>query len=214
MNNEYFEIRDNCRKGLLQYLSKALTILPILKEPKILDVGCGTGVPSLLLAEKFNGHITATDTDTKLLNRLKEKIEKLNHTDRFTLNNCSLFDIDESQFDLIIAEGLLNVVGFQKGFLKILKLLNRNRFLIIHDEFKKQNKKIKFIERNNCKIIDSFILDEQIWWHDYYKCLEKEIFSNSNKPLLKLFKNDIQEIESYRKDPSQFKSVYFVIEKM
>jgi len=214
LNNEYFEIRDNCRKGLLKYLSKALTMLPIPKEPKILDVGCGTGVPTLLLTEKFKGHITATDTDTISLNRLKKKIVELNLTDRISVMSCSLFDIEKSQFDLIIAEGLLNVVSFQKGFLRMLKLLKRNRFLIIHDEYRNQNEKIKFIERNNCKLLDSFVLNEQIWWNDYYKCLEEEISSESNKRLLKLFKPDMQEIDAFRKDSSQFKSVYFVIEKM
>jgi len=214
VNKEYFEIKDNCRKGLLKYLSKALTIIPILEKPTILDVGCGTGIPTLHLAEKFNGHITAIDSDTKSINRLEEKVIKLNLSDRITLNNCSLFDIEEAQFDLIIAEGLLNVVGFQEGFLKIIRLLKKNRFFIIHDEYRNHNKKIKFIEKNKCKILDSFILDEQIWWNDYYKCLEKEIFSNSNKNFLKLFKSDVHEIELFKKDSSQYNSVYFVIEKM
>ncbi len=214
MNNDYFEIKDNCRKGLLKYLSKALAIIPILKNPKILDLGCGTGVPTLLLAEKFNGHITAIDTDNISIKRLEEKIKELNLSNRITLNNCSIFDIKEAQFDLIIAEGLLNVVGFQKGFLRIINLLKRNRFIIIHDEYRNQEKKIKLIENNNCKILDSFILGEQIWWNDYYECLEKKISSYSNKNFLKLFKTDIQEIELFRKDSSHYNSVYFVIEKM
>ena len=215
MNKDYFDIKDNCRKGLLKYLSKAISIIPEIEKPVILDVGCGTGVPTLLLAEKFNGNITAVDSDTKSINKLEEKVKELNLSDRITLRNCSIFDIEfqEGQFDLITAEGLLNVVGFQKGFSKVIKLLKRNRFLIIHDEFRNQNKKIEFIENNNCKILDSFILDEQIWWNDYFKCLEKEIFSQRNKDFLELFKTDLHEIELFKQDSSQFISVYYVIEK-
>lgn len=58
---------------------------------------------------------------------------------------------EDNQFDIILAEGFLNNVGFQKGFLNLIKLLKRNRFLIIHDEFQNYDKKIEFMESNNCK---------------------------------------------------------------
>jgi len=40
MNKEYFEIKDNCRKGLLKYLTKAISIIPIIENPRILYVEC------------------------------------------------------------------------------------------------------------------------------------------------------------------------------
>ena len=188
---------------------------PVIENPLMLDVGCGSGVPTLALAENFNGTITAVDSDTKSIKRLEEKVKKLNISNRITLHNCSLFDmeLEENLFDIILAEGFLNVVGFQKGFLKVIKLLKRNRFFIIHDEFLNHNKKTEFIESNNCKILDSFRLDEHVWWNDYYKCLEKEISSQENKCFLKLFKTDLHEIELFKQNPSQFNSVYYVIEK-
>lgn len=215
MNKEYFDIKDNCRKGLIKYLLKAISVIPVIEKPVILDIGCGSGVPTIALAEKFTGNITAVDIDTKSINRLEEKVKKLNLFDRITVLNCSLFDIktEENQFDMILAEGFLNAVGFQKGFLKALKLLKNKRFFIIHDEFKNKNMKIEIIENNNCKILESFRLNEQIWWNDYYKCLEKEISSRRNKKFLELFKTDLHEIELYKQDSSQFNSVYYVIEK-
>jgi len=216
MNKEYFEIKDNCRKGLLKYLTKAISIIPIIENPRILDVGCGSGVPTLMMVEKFNGKITAVDTDTKSIDIFREKVKELNLSNRVTFYNSSFLDIKDknNQYDLILAEGLLNVIGFQKGFLRIIKLLKRKGFIIIHDEFQNQNEKIEFIENNDCKILDLFVLDEQIWWNDYFKCLEKEISSNSNIELLKLFKSDIEEIKLFKKNPSQYSSVYYIIEKI
>ena len=215
MNKKYFEIKDNCRKELLKYLTKAISIIPIIEHPRILDVGCGSGVPTLIIAEKINGKITAVDTDTKSIDIFREKIKELDLSNRVTLLNSSVFDIKvkNNQYDLIIAEGFLNVVGFQKGFLRITQLLKRKGFIIIHDEFQNNNEKIKFIESNDCKILDSFVLDEQIWWNDYYKCLEKKISSNSNKEFMKLFKSDLQEIKLFKEDSSQYVSVYYVIAK-
>lgn len=77
MNKEYFEIKDNCRKELLKYLTKAISIIPIIENPRILDVGCGSGVPTLMIAEKFNGTITAIDTDTKSIDIFREKEKDL-----------------------------------------------------------------------------------------------------------------------------------------
>ena len=215
MNKEYFEIKDNCRKGLLKYLTKAISIIPIIENPRILDVGCGSGVPTLMIAEKLNGKITAVDTDAKSIDILREKVKGLNLSNRVTLSNSSFLDIKvkNNQYDLILAEGLLNVVGFQKGFLRIIKLLKRKGFIIIHDEFQNQNEKIEFIENNDCKILDSFVLDEQIWWNDYFKCLEKEISSILNEEFLKLFKSDLQEIIMFKKNPFRYKSTYYIIEK-
>ncbi len=215
MNKDYFNIKDNCRSGLLKYLFKALSIIPVIENPLMLDVGCGSGVPTLALAEKYNGTITAVDIDAKAINRLEEKVKELDLSNRVNIVNCSLFDmeLEENLFDIILAEGFLNVVGFQKGFSKVIKLLKRNGFFIIHDEFRNHNKKTEFIESNNCKILDSFRLDAQVWWNDYYKCLEKEISSHWNKCFLELFKTDLYEIELFKQDPSQFNSVYYVIEK-
>ncbi|MFC2151053.1 class I SAM-dependent methyltransferase [Bacteroidota bacterium] len=215
MLKKYFNIKDNCRKGLIKHLSKALSIIPVIENPLMLDVGCGSGVPTLALTEIYDGNIIAVDIDAKSINRLTEKMEELSLSNRISIFNCSLHDLkfEEKQFDIILAEGFLNNVGFKKGFLLLIKLLKRNRFFIIHDEFRNYNKKIEIIESNNCKVLDSFSLDEQVWWDDYYKCLEKEISSLKNKDLLKLFKIDLHEIKSFKQDSSQFNSMYYVVEK-
>ncbi|MFC2103721.1 class I SAM-dependent methyltransferase [Bacteroidota bacterium] len=216
MRKRYYNIKDNCRKGLLKYLSKAISIIPAIKNPLMLDIGCGSGVPTLALAENYNGTIIAVDIDTISINRLTEKVKDLNLSDRISIFNCSLHDMkfEENQFDIILAEGFLNNVGFKKGFLLLLKLLKRNGYFIIHDEFRNYNKKTQLIEQNNCKILDWFELNEQVWWDDYYKCLEKEISSQKNKDLLKLFKSDLHEIKLFKRDTSPFKSAYYVIEKL
>ncbi len=216
MHKTYFDIKDNCRKGLLKHLSKAISTIPVVENPLILDAGCGSGVPTLALAENYNGTITAVDVDTPSINRLKEKVKEQNLADRITILNCSLFDLKpgETPFDIILAEGLLNVTGFEKGFLKIISLLKRKGYAIIHDEYRDHTKKTEFIAQNNCKLITSFRLNEDVWWNDYYNCLEKAIAAQKGKDWLELFKTERHEIESFKQDPSPFNSVYYVVEKL
>jgi len=215
MTNEYFNIKDTCRKGLLKYLGKAVSAIPEMKNPSILDIGCGTGVPTLALAEMFNGDITAVDSDARSIRWLEEKVRELNLSHRITCLNVpfSGLAIEDSRFDIIIAEGFLNAVGFRKGFLKLLKLLRENGYFIIHDDLTHFKEKTSFITANNCVVPDSFRLNEQVWWDDYYKCLEKEIARVEDKKLAELFTPDMQEIKEYKKNPSRFTSAYFVIKK-
>jgi cyclopropane fatty-acyl-phospholipid synthase-like methyltransferase len=216
MIKEYFQIKDNCRKGLIKHLEKAFSIIPQIENPKILDIGCGTGVPTLWIADKYSGTITAIDTDKSSLDWLQNKINDENLVDKVTTFNTSFFDFKSNPeyFDIIIAEGFLNIVGFERGFLKVLKILKRNRHFIIHDEFKDHEKKFDFIQDNGCKIIDILYLDENVWWNDYYRQLESEISAIDSDQTKVLFTSDLKEIENYKLDSSPFRSIYYIIEKL
>ncbi len=65
----------------------------------------------------------------------------------------------------------------------------------------------------------SFILDEKIWWNEYYSCLEKkmmdfkkEIANNINSK--NVFKRERSEIDMYKKNPLKFRSIYYVLKKI
>lgn len=211
MTAEYLRIRDNCRAGLIKYLEEAFSAVPEMEDPDILDIGCGTGVPTLWLASKYAGSITALDTDSEALAWLKKKAGS-----RLTIRNTSFFDFKAglNKYDIILAEGFLNVVGFEKGFQEVIKLLRHHGYFIIHDEFRDHEKKSEFILDNNCRLVDSIYLDENVWWNDYYKELEAEINNRDNYGIIDQFEGDIEEIGCYKADPSQFRSIYYVIEKL
>jgi cyclopropane fatty-acyl-phospholipid synthase-like methyltransferase len=216
MIKEYFQIKDNCRKGLIKHLEKAFSIIPEIENPKILDIGCGTGVPTLWIADKYSGTITAIDIDKNSLDWLQNKINDKNLVDRVTTLNTSFFNFktNPDYFDIIIAEGFLNTVGFERGFLKVIKILKRNRYFIIHDDFKDHEKKCDFIQDNGCKTIDTLYLDENVWWNDYYRQLESEISVIDYDQTKGLFTSDLKEIENYKLDSSPFRSIYYIIEKL
>jgi cyclopropane fatty-acyl-phospholipid synthase-like methyltransferase len=212
---EYFNIRDRCRMGLVKYLEEVLNNLPVIDNPKILDIGCGNGVPTLWLAEKYTGTITAIDTDKQLLDFLEHKIRSKKTSGRIETKNVSFFDLvtEPESFDLILAEGFLNVVGFEMGFKRVIEKIKTKGYFIIHDEYKDNDKKNALIHKNNCRIVRSFLLDETIWWRDFYSLLEIEINKPENAHLRSLFINEFSEINQYKKDPSLFKSIYYVVLK-
>jgi len=216
MENEYYTIKDTCRKGLLKYLAKAFSLIPKTEKPKILDIGCGTGVPTFWLAENYSGIITAIDTDKNALYWLQEKISSSNLENQITTVNISFFDLKSNPgyFDIILAEGFLNIVGFEQGFSKLVRMLKNDGYFIIHDEYKDHEKKCDYIFNNRCRLIDTLLLDEKIWWNNYYMQLEIKITSIENNQTKELFKSDIKEINSYKMDSTPFKSIYYIVNKL
>jgi cyclopropane fatty-acyl-phospholipid synthase-like methyltransferase len=216
MTNEYLQIKDNCRKGLLKYLAQAFSLIPKIEKPKILDLGCGTGVPAIWLAENYSAKITAIDTDKNALGWLKAKIIDKNLENQITTLNIPFFDLKSNldNFDIILAEGFLNVVGFERGFSKAIGMLGIGKYFIIHVECRNHEKKCDFISQNQCKLMDTLFLDEKVWWNDYYMQLETEINAMKNHQIRVLFKPDIQQIEWYKTDPSPFRSMYYLVRKL
>ena len=220
MNNpvliQYFKIKDSIREGLIKYLSEALSIIPEIKNPQILDIGCGTGVPTLELARRYIGTIYAVDINSDSLRFFRQKLHNENLSDRVKLIHNSFFSEDFGclKFDIILAEGLLNIVGFDKGFSKLIKLAKKKGYIIIHDDSQNRTKKNKIIKKNSCEVIKSFILSEEVWRNNYYEPLESKINSLEDNKLLSLFQSDLHEIELFKSNPSQLSSTYYIIRKL
>lgn len=68
--------QDHLREGFNKYTRKAFQMLPGLDKPEILDIGCGSGVPTIELARLSNGQIIGLDIQQFLLDELKRKGEK------------------------------------------------------------------------------------------------------------------------------------------
>lgn len=213
--NEYYRIKDYCRQGLIKHLKIVCFKLPSKSNCKILDIGCGSGVPTLWLSENFSGIITAIDNDPKAIDYLQQKINERNLQHRIK-TICQTFDdfvCENGHYNIVLAEGFLNVVGFKFGFLRINDFLAKNGIIIIHDEYKDHHSKLEFIVKNNYTIIDTLLLDESIWWNDYYKQLESEINRINDIDMKQWFSRDIDEIKLYKTESSLFQSIYYIAMK-
>ena len=212
---DYHEIKDNCRTGLLKYLAEAFTLVPKIIDPVILDIGCGTGVPTIWVAENYGGQITAVDTDHAALEWLRAKIIAKKLENQITTVNQSFFDLakEASRFDIVIAEGFLNVIGFEKGFPEVIRMINKGGYFVIHDEYKDHEMKCDFIRKNHCELAGTVFLDERVWWNDYYSHLEAAINSVEIRQRGELFRSDLKEIEYYWLDATPFRSIYYIVKR-
>jgi len=216
----YHAFKDRLRKRLLKYLRKAFRVLPALDKPRILDIGCGSGVPTIELARLSGGQVIGLDIDSSLVERLDKKIKKAGLKDRVTAQKGSIFDMDfpAESFDIIWAEGSIAIIGFATGLREWRRLLKADGFLVVHDEEGNLEEKMNQVSIQGYDLLRSFILDEKIWWDEYFTPLEKKIREiRAKQPadpkLLALVDVDERELERVKCNPKRTRSVYFVMKK-
>jgi len=217
-----FEIeKDLLREGLNKYTRKAFHMLPKLDKPRILDIGCGSGVPTMELARLSNGQIIGLDINQTLLDRLIRKIKEAGLLERVKAVKCSMFDMDfpDESFDIIWAEGSISEVGFKRGLQEWKWLLRPNGFIVVHDEKGNLTEKLKQISSCGYELLDYFILNEDTWWAEYFSPLEKLICETQTKrsddpKVLEQLHNAQWEIDMFKKNPKLNSSAFLAMQKI
>ena len=212
--------KDLVRKRLLKYTRKAFRMLPQMDKPRILDVGCGSGVPTMELARLSNGETIGLDINQDLLDVLARKIEKAELSNRVKAMNCSIFDMgfpDES-FDIIWSEGSVYVIDFKRGLQEWKRFLKPNGFMVIHDEVGNITEKLGQISSCGYDLLGYFVLGEETWWNEYYAPLEKRIheirMNHANNPkAIAVLDAEQREIDMFKKNPRRYGSVFFIMKK-
>jgi SAM-dependent methyltransferase len=168
--SEFFD-RDQFRANLLKYTRKAFQVLPAIERPRILDIGCGTGVCSLELVRLSDGSVVALDIDRKALDQLIRVAESEGLSNRVTPIQHSMLDMDfaPASFDIIWCEGAVAGIGFERA----LRLWRQ--FLVVHDELSDVEKKVGSVYDAGFKILDRFELPPSVWWCEYYAPLKRHL---------------------------------------
>ena len=122
--------KDHIRENMNKYTINAFKLLPKVMNPRILDIGCGTGVPTIELAKISGGEVTGLDNNANSLNLLQKKIKALGLDNQVKVINDSIFSMDfpEESFDIIWAEGSVFVMGFENSIKKWRRFLKERDF--------------------------------------------------------------------------------------
>lgn len=219
--NIYLIEKDKIRENLNKYTKKAFKLIPKYKNPCILDIGCGTGVPTIELAKISKGHVIGLDINEKSLDLLQIKINKLGLKNQVTIikDSLSTMDFPNEFFNIIWAEGSIFVIGFENSLKNWRQFLKPNGFLVFHDQNKDKNKKLKLIKKYNYKLLAHFELSYHTWWLEYYTPLEELIKKfNYQYPydskLNEYLNKDKIEIEKCKSDPTNASSFFLIMKKM
>jgi len=212
--------KDHIRENLNKYTRKAFKSLPKCKNPHILDIGCGTGVPTIELTKISDGYIIGIDIDETSLNLLQRKIKEMSLNNRVSVIKDSILTMDfpEESFDIIWAEGSIFVIGFENSLKKWYRFLKPNGFLVLHDENKDKTKKLELITKYGYTLIAQFEISDNLWWLEYLTPLELLIqgfrhkYPNDSKLHKELDKDQI-EIDKCKSNSTVTSSFFVIMQK-
>jgi SAM-dependent methyltransferase len=227
----------------LIYTRKAFRMLPKIDAPRILDIGCGRGSPTLELARLSKGHVTGIDVNHSSLDDLNRRIKEQGLDEMVSVFRCSMLemDFDDESFDVVWSEASIWVTGFEKGLRGWRRLIKPEGFLVVHEmvwlrtdppkeiqdywketypaiNIRTVDDMLKMIPGCGYKVMGHFKLPEDAWWDLYYGPLEDRV-----KELNKKYSGDTsargvlekeqREIDLYKKYPEYYGSAFFIMQK-
>ena len=210
--------KEKVRKRLLRYTREAFRVLPQMDRPRILDIGCGAGIPTLELARLSQGEIIAIDIDQPALDIFAKKMEEAGLTHRVQAINCSMFDMDfpDESFDIIWCEGSIYSIGFEKGLREWKRFLKPGGHLVVHDEQGNISEKLGLVSGCGYELIGHFLLSQDTWRREYFAPLEKLVneletkLTDDPKTSAELHQAR-EELDMFNKTPERNSSADFII---
>jgi ubiquinone/menaquinone biosynthesis C-methylase UbiE len=212
---------EQVRAGFLKYTREAFLRLPRLEKPRILDIGCGSGVPTMELAKLSNGEVTGIDIDQSCIDEFNRKIKEEEISNRVKAIKVSLFEMKfpDETFDVVWSEGVIGTIEFETSLKEWRRLLKHNGYLVIHYQVSRVADALPRIPQHGYKLADTVSLPEDAWWTEFYKPLEEEMdallhkYRNSSDAL-KLLKQYKSEMDMVKKNPRNFSAAFYIMKKV
>jgi SAM-dependent methyltransferase len=245
MTNVFFEIHSGLPReapGDDASTARALALASGLPpKPDILDVGCGPGAQTLVLARATGGLVTAVDNHAPFLDDLRRRALLAGLAEHVQPFRGSMFELPfkEAAFDLIWSEGAIYIMGFDNGLRNWRRFLRPDGWLAVSevawlrddppqelfDFWKAGYPAIRTVAENLTAIRDGgyetaghFVLPESSWWDSYYVPVLERVARLKDK-----YRGDAEaegilgqetvEIELYKKYSDYYGYVFFVIKR-
>ncbi|WP_299789391.1 MerR family transcriptional regulator [uncultured Shewanella sp.] len=230
-----YEALERWAPGSESETLKALSLLP--EQPKeILEIGCGKGLSTTVLANNTTAFITAVDNEQSALTRLSDRFEADGLSSRLTTVCASMTELpfNNASFDLLWAEGSAYIMGVTHALSQWKPLLDEDGILMISDlvwltdtpneeavEFWKHEypdiqtvtTRAKQMEVAGYEVLNSFTLSHQAW-QNYYEPLKSRI--EELQPEMQgsqAIKDISKEVDIYNNYLGQFGYQMFILRK-
>lgn len=131
---EIFSELDYWGPGSPQTTTQALAVLPF-QPQRILEIGCGNGVATMVLATQTGARITAIDTDEGALARLHGRAASAGLADRIDARcqDMARLPVPDQPYDVLWSEGSAYIIGVDRALDAWRPMLQSGGVLVLSD---------------------------------------------------------------------------------
>jgi SAM-dependent methyltransferase len=223
--------------GDLAFSQQILAELPPLPaKPRIVDLGCGSGAATLLLAEHFGVPVTAVDLARPFLDAMMEQAQARGLADRIHPLAFDFADlpIEPGSVDLLWSEGAAYNLTFAGALEKWRPLLAPNAVAVISeltwftdnvpDEARRywenaypaigdEAENTARAKTAGFEVVSTRRLPSQAWWDNYYNPMLERIaaISNPNTTMQAVINEMQTEIDLFRQYSQHYGYTFYVL---
>lgn len=228
--------------GSTEMTLKALSFVKELDEnSQVIDLGCGTGGQTMVLAQHIKGSITGIDQFQEFIDVFNDNAKKLNLQERVMgiVGIMEDLSFSKGEIDLIWSEGVVDSISFEKNLSYWNKFLKEDGYIALTipswftDEHPAEVAKfwtdmgsgldtignnISVMQKAGYIPVATFTLPEKCWTDNYYvprMAAEAWIMKKypGNKIVEDYIKNDIYEVNLYSKYKQHYGYVFYIGKK-
>lgn len=190
---QYFSTMERQGPGSPEVTLRALSFIDNLtSESQIVDIGCGTGGQTMVLAQNAPGIITGIDLFPSFIDLFNKNAQKREIQDRVKglVGSMDNLPFQSEEMDLIWCEGAIYNIGFERGLSEWRKFLKKGGYIAVTeaswfteerpieiDEFWKDaypgidtiSNKVSQMQETGYVPVAMFILPEDCWTKRFYE---------------------------------------------
>lgn len=240
---EYFSNVERQGPGSPEMTLKALSFINNLnKQSKIVDLGCGTGGQTMVLAQHTEGKVIGLDLFADFIDRFNENAVSLNLQNRVQgiVGSMDKLPFEPEELDLIWSEGAIYNIGFERGINEWKQYLKSGGYIAVteatwfteerpseinnfwveaYPEIDTIPVKLSQLQKAGYFPVAMFCLPESCWTENFFEpqIRAQEIFLKkhaSNKLAFELVSNLRHELRMYEQYKSFYGYVFYIGKKL
>ena len=219
-----------------EQILKQLPALPA--NPRIADIGCGTGVGALLLAEKYQAPIKAVDFSAEFLLDLQKRAQQQGVENFIEIIQADMGKLNwpPASLDLLWSEGAAYNIGFAHALRRWRPWLAVNGLAVLSEMnyfatqppevvsqymksaypgIRSESQNSKLIKASGFKLLGVFRLPSQAWWDNYYRPLSENIrkFQESNDSVMQdVIKESQEEMQFFKEHHQNYGYSFYLMQ--
>ena len=221
-----------------EFTRRALGLVELPPNPTIVDVGCGLGKSTLVLARECGGQVIGVDSHEPYLAELVARAGREGLRERVRAECADMADLPfpPASIDLLWAEGAIYIIGFERGLQLWRPLLKPGAWIAVtelswvtqevpasirnfwektYPAMRTVDANLRALERSGYAPVDWFVLPDQAWEREYYRPLEKRLGAferkhADNSQAAAIAAAVRTEIDTYRASAGSYSYVFYV----